>query len=151
MAEGGCMCGYVRYRMTSDPICVNCCHCRDCQRLSGSAFALNAMIETDRVELIGEGDPDAGRSGEQMAACPRCETVLWGYHRMFGRGVRFVRAGTLDMSEPMRPDAHFFTRSKHPWVTVPDGVPAFETLPGPGDPPLWTAAMQARIAALPAG
>ena len=48
--EGGCACGAVRYRLTSAPMFVHCCHCRDCQRQTGSAFVLNALIEADRVD-----------------------------------------------------------------------------------------------------
>jgi hypothetical protein len=51
--DGGCSCRAVRYRMRSKPLFVHCCHCRWCQRESGAAFALNAMIESDRVETLG--------------------------------------------------------------------------------------------------
>jgi hypothetical protein len=49
--EGGCACGHVRYEMTSLPLIVHCCHCTWCQRQNGSAFAVNALIEADRVHL----------------------------------------------------------------------------------------------------
>ena len=132
--EGGCACGQVRFRMTSAPIVVNCCHCRDCQRISGSAFALNAMIETDRVEVT-KGAPvesslDRDGSGTTRAwRCGNCETLLYADHPMVGDAMRFVRIGTLDRAERLSPDVHFFNRSKHPWVIVPDDVPSFETLP----------------------
>ena len=138
--EGGCECGAVRFRMTSVPIVVNCCHCRDCQRISGSAFALNAMIETDRVEIV-VGDPHVvslGREGSGTSRawrCSECEALLYADHPKAGDAMRFVRIGTLDNAERLAPDAHFFTRSKHPWVVIPEGVPQFETLPedfGPG-------------------
>lgn len=145
MHEGGCDCGQVRYRMGA-PIFVNCCHCRMCQRLSGSAFAINAMIETDRVELIA-GTPETVNGAER---CPDCKVELWAYHRKFGPGLRFVRCGTLDHAEDVPPDAHFFTRSKHPWVTLPAGIPAFDALPE-GDDQLWPAEAQARAAAALAG
>jgi hypothetical protein len=127
MHEGGCECGDVRYRMGA-PIFVNCCHCRMCQRHSGSAFAINAMIEADRVELIeGEVEITGG-----VAKCPSCGVRLWANHPLFGEALRFVRVGTLDRSDEVQPDAHFFTRSKHPWVTLPQDVPSFETLPPNG-------------------
>lgn len=135
--EGGCECGQVRYRMTSAPITVNCCHCRDCQRISGSAFALNAMIETDQVEIIA-GEPvvsslEREGSGTTHAwRCGKCQTLLYADHPMLGDGVRFVRIGTLDAGERLVPDVHFFVRSKHPWIVVPAGVPMFETLPEGG-------------------
>jgi hypothetical protein len=128
--EGGCACGAVRYRLTSEPMFVNCCHCRDCQRQTGSAFVLNALIETDRIAVLsGAPEPvqmptDSGRPHD-IFRCPKCQTAVWSdYGR---RGVlRFVRVGTLDDPSALAPDAHIFTRSKLPWVRLPEGVPAFE-------------------------
>lgn len=142
MVEGGCFCGAVRYQLDSAPIYVNCCHCRDCQTLTGSAFALNAMIERDRVTIL-RGGPAADKDGGMR--CPACHVLLWGVHPLFGDGILFLRAGTLDESQLIRPDAHFFVRSKHPWVSLPAGIPAFDTLPD--DEPLFSAAQQERIEA----
>jgi hypothetical protein len=143
MHEGGCECGGVRYRIGA-PIFVNCCHCRMCQRHSGSAFAINAMIEADRVELI-QGDVEVT---DGVARCPSCGVKLWAIHSLFGEALRFVRVGTLDRSEELLPDAHFFTRSRHPWVTLPDDVPCFETLPEEGVSLLSNEARQRKAAAL---
>jgi len=128
--EGGCACGAVRYRLASEPMFVNCCHCRDCQRQTGSAFVLNALIETDRIAVLsGAPEPvqmptDSGRPHD-IFRCPKCQTAVWSdYGR---RGVlRFVRVGTLDDASALAPDAHIFTRSKLPWVRLPESVPAFE-------------------------
>ena len=144
MHDGGCECGQLRYRLTSAPIFVNGCHCRQCQKLSGSAFAINAMIEADRVEVVA-GEAQAGDDGS--VRCPDCRTLLWGLHPMFGQAIRFVRVGTLDEGEKLPPDAHFFVHSKHPWISIPQGARSFETLPGPDDPPLYTAVSQARLKA----
>ena len=144
--DGGCECGKVRYRLHGPPIFVNCCHCRQCQKLGGSAFALNAMIEADRVEHLSEPETVAIEANG-AARCRECKTLLWGLHPMFGDRIRFLRAGTLDEGERLPPDAHFFVRSKHSWVVLPDGVPCFETLPGEGDPPLLSAEAAARIEA----
>ena len=141
--EGGFHCGAVRYRIESEPICVNGCHCRDCQKLTGSAFAVNAMIERDRVTVLGG---QRGTDGEGGTRCGHCGVLLWATHPMFGDGILFLRAGTLDESERMAPDAHFFVRSKHPWIVLPEGVPAFATLPGEGEMP-FSPAQQARVAA----
>ncbi len=127
---GGCSCGAVRYRLTTAPMFVHCCHCRDCQRQTGSAFVINALIETDRIErLAGEPDPvlvptDSGRPHE-IHRCPNCRIAVWSD---YGRrpALRFVRVATLDDASAIRPDVHIFTRSKLPWVRLPDGVPAFE-------------------------
>lgn len=128
--EGGCACGAVRYRMTSPPMFVHCCHCHDCQRQTGSAFVINALIETDRVHLLTGhtevvGVPtDSGRPHD-IHRCPTCRTALWSNYG--GRAaLRFVRVGTLDDSAALPPDVHIYTRSKLPWLTLPAGVPAFE-------------------------
>ncbi len=126
--EGGCACGAVRYRLASDPLFVHCCHCLNCQRQTGSAFVVNVLIETDRVELLdGEPEPIAvPRSGgkkQKIWRCPTCQTAL--YSQYTSPRVRFVRAGTLDDPASVAPDVHIFTRSKLPWVTLPDSVPAF--------------------------
>ena len=128
--EGGCSCGAVRYRLTSAPMIVHCCHCLDCQRQTGSGFVINAMIETDRIErLSGEPEPvsmptDSGRP-HHIYRCPKCQTAVWSDYG--GRpALRFVRVGTLDEPSALSPDVHIFTRSKLPWVRLPDDVPAVE-------------------------
>ena len=126
--EGGCACGAVRYRLASEPLFVHCCHCLNCQRQTGSAFVVNVLIETDRVELLdGEPEPIAvPRSGgkkQKIWRCPTCQTAV--YSQYTSPRVRFVRAGTLDDPASVAPDVHIFTRSKLPWVTLPDSVPAF--------------------------
>jgi hypothetical protein len=127
---GGCACGKVRYRLGSAPMFVNCCHCRDCQRQTGSAFVLNALIETDRIVLL-QGDPvpnplptDSGRP-HRVFRCPECRTALWSEYGGVEK-LRFVRVGTLDDPAALAPDVHIYTRSKLPWVGLPAGVPAFE-------------------------
>ena len=127
--DGGCFCGAVRYRLNSAPMFVNCCHCRDCQRQTGSAFVINGVIEADRIELL-KGKPEAvsmptesGRPHD-IYRCAVCRTALWSdYGR---RPMRFVRMSTLDDAAAFSPDAHIFTRSKLPWVRLPDDVPAFD-------------------------
>ena len=125
---GGCACGGVRYELTSPPMFVHCCHCRDCQRQTGSAFVINALIEADRIRVLA-GDPvpggvptDSGRPHD-IYRCPQCQTALWSDYgaRPY---LRFVRAGTLDDPDLIRPDVHIYTRSRLPWVTLPPGVPA---------------------------
>ena len=143
MYEGGCQCGAARYRMTAEPIFVNCCHCRDCQKITGSAFAVNAMIEADRIEVV-QGEPLVEHGA---ARCAQCKALLWAEHPQFGSRISFLRVGTLDQGERFSPNAHFFFRSKHPWIAIPTGVPAFDTLPGEGDGPLLSAEAAARLEA----
>ena len=126
--SGGCSCGEVRYRLSSPPMFVHCCHCRDCQRATGSAFVMNALIETDRITIecgtprATEGPTASGRPHD-IYRCPACHTALWSdYGRR--RALRFVRVGTLDDPAALAPDIHIFTRSKLPWVRLPEDVPA---------------------------
>jgi hypothetical protein len=122
--EGGCDCGAVRYRLLSKPLFVHCCHCRWCQRESGSAFAINALIESDRVERLA-GEPELVRTpsesgyGQVFARCPACRIALWSHYAGAGPAASFVRVGTLDEPDRFPPDLHIFTRSKQPWVVIP--------------------------------
>ena len=126
---GGCSCRSVRYRMETRPLVVHCCHCRWCQRETGASFALNAMIEADRVTLLG-GEPElvdtpseSGR-GQKIARCPKCRIALWSHYAGAGPAVSFVRVGTLDAPDHLPPDIHIFTASKQPWVVLPAGARA---------------------------
>jgi hypothetical protein len=128
-ATGGCSCGEVRYRLASEPLFVHCCHCLNCQRQTGSAFVINLLIEADRVDLL-SGDPvpvDVPRddgSSQRIFRCPTCQVAVYSE---YGRPeVLFVRAGTLDDPSEVEPDVHIYTRSKLPWLALPEGVPAFD-------------------------
>jgi len=122
--EGGCTCCTVRYRMTSAPLFVHCCHCRWCQRETGASFALNAMIEADRVILL-QGQPELVNTpsnsgkGQKIWRCPICRVAVWSNYSGAGDAVRFVRVGTLDEPDRLPPDIHIFTSSKQPWLVLP--------------------------------
>ena len=126
---GHCTCNNVRYRMTGRPLFVHCCHCRWCQRETGTAFALNAMIEADRLTLL-QGAPEVVRTpsnsgkGQKIWRCPRCRIALWSNYAGAGDAVHFVRVGTLDEPDRLPPDIHIYTSTKQPWVVLPPGVPA---------------------------
>lgn len=129
--EGGCTCRAIRYRMISEPMFVHCCHCRWCQRETGTAFALNAMIEADRVEVIfGEPEvtntPSLSGKGQKITRCPACRVALWSNYSGAGDAIRFVRVGTLDNPDRFPPDIHIFTASKQPWVVIPEREAAVE-------------------------
>lgn len=149
--EGRCTCGAVRYRMTSRPLFVHCCHCRWCQRETGTAFALNAMIESDRVRLLA-GAPEAVETptksgkGQKILRCPRCRIALWSHYAGAGEAVAFVRVGTLEEPDRLAPDIHIFTRSKQPWIALPPDVPAVEAYYDRND--YWPAESLARRRAL---
>jgi hypothetical protein len=115
--------------MTAPPLFVHCCHCRWCQRETGAAFALNAMIEADSVQLLqGEVEvintPSNSGKGQIIARCAGCSVALWSNYAGAGDAVRFVRVGTLDEPDRFPPDIHIFTSSKQPWVVLPPGTPA---------------------------
>ena len=127
--DGGCDCRFVRYRMATHPLFVHCCHCRWCQRESGSAFAVNALIEADRLSVLaGEPEmvltPSESGYGQTFARCPRCRLALWSHYAGAGPHVAFVRVGTLDDPQLLPPDIHIYTASKQPWVVIPAGIPA---------------------------
>ena len=133
--EGGCACGHVRYRMESRPLIVHCCHCSFCQRQNGSAFAVNALVEADRVrvlhgEVVDIEVPSPSGAGQRISRCPKCQVAVWSYYLVFrgdlGELIRFIRVGTLDEPARLPPDVHIYTSAKQPWVELPQGVPAVE-------------------------
>jgi hypothetical protein len=147
--EGGCACGAVRYRLTSDPLFIHCCHCLNCQRQTGSAFVINLLIEADRVEsLAGEPQPvDVPRddgSMQRIFRCPTCQVAVFSQYTR--PEVWFVRAGTLDEPTSVVPDVHIFTKSKVGWVTLPDSAPAFDVYYDMKE--LWPAASLERVEAM---
>jgi hypothetical protein len=146
--EGGCACGAVRYRLTSEPLFVHCCHCLNCQRQTGSAFVINLLIEAERVEVDGDAVAvDAPRddgSAQRIYRCPACQVAMFSEYGW--PEVWFVRGGTLDDPSTVRPDVHIYVRSKVPWVALPDGVPAFEEYYDSSA--LWPAESLERVAAV---
>lgn len=149
--EGGCACGAVRYRLESAPMFVHCCHCTSCQTETGTAFALNLLIEADRVTLL-EGAPVAimtpseSGKGQQVWRCPDCQIAVWSNYGGAGDKIRFVRGGTLDDAKAVTPDIHIYTRSKLPWVRLPEGATAVEAYYDSGS--IWPAESLARRKAL---
>ncbi len=151
--QGGCTCGEVRYEMTTKPLFVNCCHCTWCQRETGTAFALNAMIEADRVRLLTGvpevvNTPSNSGKGQLISRCPSCRVAVWSNYGG-SEALRFVRVGTLDQASALPPDVHIFASTKLPWVQLAEG---------PGSTPvmaeyysaakLWPAESLARRASL---
>ena len=147
--EGGCSCGAVRYRLTSEPLFVHCCHCLNCQRQTGSAFVVNLLIEADRVELLsGEPEPvDVPRDDDSMQRifrCPACQVAVYSVYT--SPEFHYVRAGTLDEPREITPDVHIFTKSKVDWVVLPESVPAFDVFYDLDE--LWPAASLERLEAV---
>ena len=152
--EGGCACGEIRYRLESRPLFIHCCHCRSCQRETGTAFALNALIETSRVRLL-QGTPhtvhtpsDSGK-GQDIVRCPVCQVAIWSHYAGAGSAIAFVRVGTLDEASGFEPDIHIYTASKQEWVLIPEDQPAVAQYYSPKD--FWPAESLARWQALRQG
>jgi hypothetical protein len=150
-ADGGCTCRAVRYRMLSAPLIVHCCHCRWCQRETGSAFVLNALIEAGRMQTL-QGTPalidtpsNSGK-GQKIARCPACQVALWSTYAGAGDKLRFVRVGTFDAPDRFAPDIHIFTESKQPWVVLPAGARAVPQYYSSKE--VWSAASLARRKAI---
>ena len=133
--EGGCTCRSLRYRMTAPPLFVHCCHCTWCQRETGSAFVLNALIEAHRVELL-DGQPEVidtpseSGKGQKIHRCPICKIAVWSNYAGAGDAIHFLRVGTLDEPGLIPPDIHIFTSTKLPWVILPADVPAMREFCG---------------------
>jgi hypothetical protein len=147
--EGGCTCRQVRYRMAGEPLIVHCCHCRWCQRETGTAFALNAMVEADRVQLLqGEVEaidtPSNSGKGQRISRCPQCRIALWSN---YGGSViiHFVRVGTLDSPDALQPDVHIYASSKQPWVQLPADAKVFSEYYKPAE--VWPQSSRERFSA----
>jgi hypothetical protein len=129
---GGCVCEKIRYRLTRSPMITQACHCRDCQRITGSAFAINMWIERQYFETLA-GKPKsftrAAGSGKehQVFFCGTCGTIVWQRYALAPANLLIVRAGTLDKPGAIRPAIHIFTRSKVPWLILPTDALAFKS------------------------
>jgi len=150
--EGGCICGAIRYRLTREPMIIHACHCRDCQKLTGTAFVTNLWIEREFIEMSGP-EPvafpvPAGPSGtrHEVFHCPACGTALWGKYHGAPGDTLFVRGGTLDDIGMITPDVHIYTRSKVPWLELPADARVFEAYYRRSE--VWSPESQARWQAL---
>ncbi|KAF2818613.1 hypothetical protein CC86DRAFT_154523 [Ophiobolus disseminans] len=125
---GGCTCNAIRYRLSKPPLFVYACHCPDCQKNTGSAFALFLNIETHCIEIQTPTTPvlvtQPKRPGLVYAcyACPECKTELWSANTPLGQVIADVRVGTLDFPGLMEPDVHSFVESKMGWLVLPQGA-----------------------------
>lgn len=133
VSKGGCACGHVRYEVESNPLITHCCHCRFCQRQTGSAFALNALFDTNKVQVLSGSleiieTPSPSGRGQTITRCPNCKVAIWSNYYMGGikELIRFIRVGTLDNPDQFSPDVHIFTNTKQPWVNLPPDALVFE-------------------------
>jgi hypothetical protein len=127
---GGCACGAIRYEIAAMPLLLYACHCTDCQRRSGSAFALNMPVASKTLRIV-KGTPTGWRSGGTTTSwfCGDCGCRIYG-ERDERPDAMTIRAGTLDDTTWLRPAAHIFMRSAQPWESFADDAVCFETAPG---------------------
>ncbi|MGI3183826.1 GFA family protein [Nioella aestuarii] len=150
MHEGKCACGAVTYSMKTDPMFVHCCHCSECQKQTGSAFVLNAIIETDRVEYSGPIKemtlPTPSGKGQVISRCENCGVAVFSSYLIRQGKLLYIRVGTLNHPENCPPDVHIFTSSKLPWLKIETDIPVFEEFYVFKD--VWPAKAYARLQAL---
>ncbi|MEZ5936807.1 MAG: GFA family protein [Hyphomonadaceae bacterium] len=149
-ASGRCACGAIQFQMHADPIITHACHCTWCQRETGGAFAVNALIETDQLRItagepVAVDTPSASGRGQTIVRCPKCHVAVWSHYPGGGPNIAFVRVGVLEPGHGIRPDAHIFTSTKAPWLPLPDDAPAFEAFYDPAE--VWSPAARQRYAA----
>jgi len=148
--DGRCTCGAVRYRLNATPLIVHCCHCTWCQRESGSAFAVNAVVESSQVALL-RGEPvatilpSASGKGQTLWRCADCGVTVWSNYPQSGPRFSFIRVGTLEEPSRVPPDIHIYTSTRQPWVILPEGVPAVPEFYKPAE--VWPAESLARFKA----
>ena len=128
LEEGMCTCGEIQYQVTEAPMFVHCCHCTWCQRETGSAFAVNALIEDVHVQLTKGAietidTPSNSGMGQVISRCPSCKTAVWSHYGAAKTAVCFVRVGTLNNPECCPPDIHIFTSSKQKWLQLDGSIP----------------------------
>ena len=130
MLKGKCGCGAVTYQMTTPPMFVHCCHCSECQRQTGAAYVLNAIIEADRVKFAGpitEHElPTPSGKGQIITRCRDCGVAVFSSYMIRLGKLRYVRVGTLDDPDQCPPDVQIFTNSKQAWVPLSKDIPIFE-------------------------
>ena len=135
--EGGCLCGAVRYSSEAEPLMQVICHCKTCQKNSGSAFSMNVAVPQDSLVVEGEGDPlrryedRSGASGQPFYRyyCGECGSHLYSHGAAYG-AIAFIKAGTLDDATWLAPSAHIWVAEKLPWVDIPAGASQSPGNPG---------------------
>jgi len=149
--SGQCSCGGVTYEITGEPLFVQACHCTDCQRTTGSAFVVHIVIPESELRIRGRTTmsiaPTGSGQGCELHYCTTCAVFVW--VRYLYQQVRAiaVRAGTLNDTNAVAPQAHIFVRSKQEWVLIPPDIPTFE---GAADRSvIWPPESIARYDALP--
>jgi len=130
--SGGCLCGSVRYKVSSDPSFVLNCHCEDCRRSTGSVYGTNVFVDEDKVHITGEVSlyVHTADSGNEMTKrfCPNCGTLLFGNSSGRQNSVS-IRAGTIDQFDLIKPQMNVFVAKKIESTPINDSLPRSEGMP----------------------
>ncbi len=126
--EGGCLCGALRYRATTDPLFVGHCHCQRCRKHTGAAFATFVGFPAESFTWT-KGQPALYQSSElaQRGFCSECGSTI-SFHRPHKDEISIL-AGSLDHPDDVTPDHHIMTESKVGWVKLDDGLTCYSRFP----------------------
>ncbi len=129
---GGCLCGKVRYSGNAEPVFTGVCHCRDCQKFSGGAFAIVVAVPKDALSIQGtlktfSKPGDTGNTIER-SFCPECGSSIADEAAVMP-GVLMITAGTLDDPNWVKPAMEIYCDSAQPWVELGGGLQSFPKMP----------------------
>lgn len=130
--QGACQCGGVTYQLLAPPQMILACHCKECQKLSTSAFSITAMVKADDITFSGEL-ADWGRmadSGNRSNAkfCPTCGNRIYHYDPNIPEMIK-LKPSTLSDTSIIQPTAHIWVSEKQAWFTIPEGMKTFDKQP----------------------
>lgn len=126
MLTGSCLCGKVRYEIRGPPQEMYFCHCRMCQKATGTAFATNMLVRVEDFAIVAGREsltPYPSSPGEIRHFCSSCGSPVYNEAERRKETVS-VRCGLLDSDPMIRPAQHFYARFKAPWFEISDGLPA---------------------------
>lgn len=120
LLTGQCLCGGVKYRCDTEPLSMKYCHCDTCRRVTGSAFNIGVGVPSGDLTVSGKIQSYT-HNGATREFCPVCGSPLFTRSKQ----VVWIRAGSLDNSEGLRPTAEMWTELAVPWSRIPDGIPSY--------------------------
>jgi hypothetical protein len=130
--NGGCLCGDVRFSVSGEPVATSVCHCRDCQKQSGSAFVEVLAVPNEAFSLNGavQTFTNTGDSGRKLDRrfCPRCGSMIFIEAEGFP-GMTLIMAGTLDDTTWIKPTMRLFCDRAQPWITITSETKDFARMP----------------------
>ena len=123
--HGSCQCGQVQYELLEPPLFVAACHCKECQKLSTSAFSITAMVNADSVRFQGEMQEWSrlADSGNVSAAkfCTVCGNRMYHYNPEDPYRLK-LKPANLDDTSIIQPTMHIWVSEKQDWFAIPEDV-----------------------------